>query len=232
MLCWGHGNLDLFSVKAADPGAPAARLILKRIDAYALYVVMGSFCLRELEPDGRVLTAHPKTRRPGRNSQAPPAAPASLIHWRRSAAHDSPQITDSPAGFLESWMGNRGRGLRSAPKCDPAGSPRQKKSSAHIQFITSGPTVLGAGPRWADQLNRSNETTKTTPQITTIFSASTSISVPDARERTFATAFIATSKFGLLMRQPECLLAKPARGACEPDHKLGNFGSAARQAKI
>jgi hypothetical protein len=153
MLCWGHGNLDLFSVKAADPGAPAARLILKRIDAYALYVVMGSFCLRELEPDGRVLTAHRKTRRPGRNSQAPPAAPASLIHWRRSAAHDSPQITDSPAGFLESWMGNRGRGLRSAPKCDPAGSPRQKKSSAHIQFITSGPTVAGAGPRWADQLS-------------------------------------------------------------------------------
>ena len=107
-----------------------------------------------------------------------------------------------------------------------------EKSRAHIQFITSGPTVLGAGPRWADQLKRSNETTKTTPQITTIFSASTSISVPDARERTFATAFIATSKLGLPMRQPECLLAKPARGACEPDHKLGNFGSAARQARI
>ena len=34
------------------------------------------------------------------------------------------------------------------------------------------------------------------------------------------------------MRQPESLLAKPARGAREPDHKLGNFGSAARQAKI
>jgi hypothetical protein len=96
-----------------------------------------------------------------------------------------------------------------------------EKSSAHIQFITSGPTVLGAGPRWADQLNRSNETTETTPQITTIFSASTSISVPDARERTFATAFIATSKFGLLMRQPECLLAGPARGACELAHNRG-----------
>src|ERR1700721_2564201 len=99
----------------------------------------------------------------------------------------------------------------SARRFNPA-----EKSSAHIQFITS-PPVLGAGPRWADQINRSNETTKTTPQITTIFSASTSISVPDARERTFATAFIATSKFGLLMRQPECLLENPARGACEPN---------------
>jgi hypothetical protein len=92
--------------------------------------------------------------------------------------------------------------------------------------------VIGAGPRWADQLARSNETTKKTPQITTIFSASTSISVPDARKRTFATAFVATSKFGLLMRQSECLLAEPARGACEPDHRLGNLRSAAHRAKI
>jgi hypothetical protein len=107
------------------------------------------------------------------------------------------------------------------PNASPPVHPGRKKFGAHIQFITSGPTVLGAGPRWADQLNRSNETTKTTPQITTIFSASTSISVPDARERTFATAFIATSKFGLLMRQPECLLSKPARGACELAHNRG-----------
>ena len=77
---------------------------------------------------------------------------------------------------------NERRELRSAPQMRARRFTPAEKFSAHIQFISSGPTVLGAGPRWADQINRSNETTKTTPQITTIFSASTSISVPDARE--------------------------------------------------
>src|ERR1700722_8577462 len=96
-----------------------------------------------------------------------------------------------------------------------------EKSRGHIQFITSGPMMLGAGPRWADQLARSNETTKTTPQITTIFSASTSTSVPDACEKPFAMAVICDLQvLGLLMRQSEYLLAGPARGEWEPDTRL------------
>jgi hypothetical protein len=48
------------------------------------------------------------------------------------------------------------------------------KSGAHIQFITPSPMVLGASPRWAAPLAKSNETTKPTPQKTIIFSVSTS----------------------------------------------------------
>ena len=43
---------------------------------------------------------------------------------------------------------------------------------AHIQFITPS-SMVGAGPRWADQMNSSNEAAKATPQTTTTFSAST-----------------------------------------------------------
>jgi hypothetical protein len=49
--------------------------------------------------------------------------------------------------------------------------------------------VLGAGPRWADQLKRSNEATKTTPQKTTMFSVSNSTRV-DALEGVLAIAAI------------------------------------------
>jgi hypothetical protein len=49
--------------------------------------------------------------------------------------------------------------------------------------------VLGAGPRWADQLKRSNEATKTTPQKTMIFSVSNSTRV-DALEGVLAIAAI------------------------------------------
>ena len=43
---------------------------------------------------------------------------------------------------------------------------------AHIQFITPS-SMVDAGPRWADQMNSSNEAAKATPQTTTTFSAST-----------------------------------------------------------
>ena len=110
-------------------------------------------------------------------------------------------------------------GARCGPR--PNASPPVHPGRKNPALISSS---LHLGQR-CSALVPDGQTTKTRPQITPIFSASTSISVPDARERTFATAFIATSKFGLLMRQPECLLAKPARGACEPGHKLGKFRS-------
>ena len=37
---------------------------------------------------------------------------------------------------------------------------------AHIQFITPS-SMVDAGPRWADQMNSSNEAAKATPQTTT-----------------------------------------------------------------
>ena len=43
---------------------------------------------------------------------------------------------------------------------------------AHIQFITPS-SMVEAGPRWAHQMNSSNEAAKATPQTTTMFSAST-----------------------------------------------------------
>ena len=57
---------------------------------------------------------------------------------------------------------------------------------AHIQFMTSSSVALGGRPRCADQINRSNEVTRTTPQRATMLSASTSTRVPDVLEKVLA----------------------------------------------
>jgi hypothetical protein len=68
-----------------------------------------------------------------------------------------------------------------------AGSER---SRAHIQFITSSSMVLDVGPRCADQINRSNEAIKTTPQKTIAPNVSTLTRVPGVLEKVFAMVAI------------------------------------------
>jgi hypothetical protein len=65
---------------------------------------------------------------------------------------------------------------------------------AQIQFIAAS-SMVGAGPRWADQLNSSNEATRATPQTTTMFSASTLSRVPDVRQTVLAIAAICDLRF-------------------------------------
>ena len=46
---------------------------------------------------------------------------------------------------------------------------------SQIQFITFNSVAFDGGPKWPDQLNRSNEAAKTTPQNTMTASVSSSI---------------------------------------------------------
>lgn len=62
----------------------------------------------------------------------------------------------------------RGRSIR-IRKVHPRGERRgrSEKSRTHIQFMTAS-SMVGTDPKWADQLNSSNEATNATPQTVTM----------------------------------------------------------------